>query len=453
MPRILILGAGQSAPVLIRDLLQRSSTHAWEVTVADRDVPLAQSRIAGHPNAKACYVDAADTASLTELIRPARVVVNFLAPRFQYPVAEICVSLGCHMVSASYLDPKVRALDTAARERGVTLIAEMGLDPGLDHMSAMRLIHQIQRDGGRVAEFYSYGSGVLAPEDNDNPLGYAVTWNPRNVTMAGAAGAQYLERGVDRIVAYPEVFRRTWPVDVPGVGAMTAYPNRNSIRYRAAYGLASVDTLVRGTLRYPGYAATWYQIARLGLPNEQMQIEGLANRTYAELVDMFLPAGAGPLAKRVADHLGLAVDAEPIATMAWLGLFDDRRIGALGNPHDMAAGALTLLMSDRLRLRDDQKDVVILQHVIDAEWPGLGRRRRYRSTLVHRGDPGGVTAMSRTVGLPAAVGTAMLMADGFPRAGALIPIDPEVYEPMLDALEGYGLRFEETAKDLEAPHL
>ncbi|MEO1337832.1 MAG: saccharopine dehydrogenase C-terminal domain-containing protein, partial [Myxococcota bacterium] len=197
--QLLVLGAGQSAPALIRDLLAQAQRHDWQVVVADRDAELAQQRVAGHPCGRCISVDARDDRALAKLIDPAKVVVNFLAPMFQAPVAQLCVEHRRHMVSASYLDPKVKALDDAATRNDVTLLAEMGLDPGMDHMSVMRLLAQIKRDGATVHRFVSYGSGVPAPEDRSNPLGYAVTWNPRNVVMAGEAGALYLEDGSVRI--------------------------------------------------------------------------------------------------------------------------------------------------------------------------------------------------------------------------------------------------------------
>ena len=443
--RVLVLGAGQSAPFLIQDLLDHAEAHDWEIVVADRDESLAHARVDGHPRGQARYVDATDEAMLVGLIRGARVVVNFLAPAFQRTVAQLCVALGRHMVSASYLDDRVRSLHNAAKEKGVTLLAEVGLDPGMDHMSAMRLIHRIQGEGGRIVSFASYGSGVPAPEDRSNPLGYAITWNARNVTMAGENGAQFMRRGAVRVVPYPELFRRTWPVEVPGVGTMEAYPNRDSLGYREGYGIAHTRTLIRGTLRYPGFAETWYHVAQLGLPNERIRIPGLAEHTYAELTEMFLGEGEGPLDARVAHRLGLPLDGQVMQNLRFLGLFDDRRIGDLGSPGGTAAGALTLLMADRLKLGPHEKDMVVLHHEVQAEWTEPERRTvDYRSTLVLRGEPGGATAMSRTVGLPAAIGARMLMTDAFPRVGAQIPTEPAIYGPMLDALAQQGIHFVET---------
>ncbi|MEM7675632.1 MAG: saccharopine dehydrogenase C-terminal domain-containing protein [Myxococcota bacterium] len=441
---LLVLGAGQSAPALIRDVLMQAQRHDWQVVVADRDIELAQRRVQDHPRGRCITVDARDDRALAKLIAAAKVVVNFLAPAFQLPVAKLCVEHRRHMVSASYLDPKVKALDAAASDSGVTLLTEMGLDPGMDHMSVMRLLDRIHGDGRRVRRFISYGSGVPAPEDRSNPLGYAVTWNPRNVVMAGETGAMYLEDGREQIAPYPEVFRRGWSVDVPGVGSMEAYPNRNALKYRSVYNIESAQTLIRATMRYPGYIKIWYAIAKLGMPNDRIVVPKLKSKSFAELTAMFVQTGRASLPDRVAQALCVKPDDQLIADLTWLGLFDDRRIGSLGDPGGTAAGALTLLLSDRLRLQPGQKDMVILHHEIEAKGPD-GDAGTYRSTLVHRGEPSGITAMARTVGLPSAIAARLLMTDAFPRRGALIPTDRSVYEPVLMELASYGLHFDESA--------
>ena len=442
--QVLVLGAGQSAPYLIRDLLAQAEQRGWTITVADIDEPLARARVNGHPRGRVRAIDASDESSLSGLIRESKVVVNLLAPRFQHAVAERCVAMGCHLVSASYLEPAVRELHQDAVRNGVTLLSEVGLDPGLDHMSALRLVHRIQREGGRISAFASYGSGVPAPENRSNPFGYAITWNPRNVVMAGAKGAMYMRDGAVRIAAYPDVFRRTWSVEVPGVGPMEAYPNRNALTYLDSYGIADTRTLIRGTLRYPGFAETWYHIAQLGLPNDRHVIPGLSDRTFADLTAMFLPEGHDALPLRVARRLGVSPGGRVIDHLRFLGLFDERRIGEVGDPGDTAAGALVLLLSERLRLSPTEKDMVVLHHEITAEWPDPARpRTEFRSTLIERGEPGGITAMAKTVGLPASIATGILMRGDLRLTGSHIPTHPEIYGPMLEALERRGLRFEE----------
>lgn len=446
--RILVLGAGQSAPYLITYLLERAAEFGWEVIVADRDELLAERRIDGHPNGVPHHVDATDPAMVRSLIERAKVVVNFLAPPFQYPVAKQCLELGRHMVSASYQDPRVGELHDAAAKAGVTILAEAGLDPGLDHMSAMRLIHELQANGGVITHFASYGSGVPAPDSNNNPLGYAITWNPRNVVMAGSAGAQYLIDGRLKVVPYPNVFHRTWPYEVPGLGMMEAYPNRDSIGYQSIYGLAHVETLIRGTLRYPGFSETWHPIAHLGLPNEQLHIPKLAERTWAELVEMFLPPGeTKDVRLRTARLLGISPSGAIMERLEWLGLFSEDKTNAKG---DTAASAMIELLQGKLQLPPGGRDMVVLSHELKVRYPDDGNRKeRVTSTLVHYGEPDGMTAMAKTVGLPAAIAARLLMNDRFPRAGSYIPTDPAIYRPMLEELEQAGLTFDERTEALE----
>lgn len=446
--QILVLGAGQSAPYLIRYLLDRAETFDWEVVVADRDEDLAQARVGSHARGRAVYVDATDMKGVRALVAQAKVVVNFLAPPFQFPVAKLCLELGRHMVSASYQDPRVLALHDAAEAAGLTILCEVGLDPGLDHMSAMKLIHSLQEAGGAITHFASYGSGVPAPDACNNPLNYAITWNPRNVVMAGAAGSQYLIDGHIKVVPYPEVFHRTWPYEVPGLGLMEAYPNRNSIGYQSTYGLSHVETLIRGTLRFPGFSETWYHIARLGLPNETLTIPKLAERTWAELVEMFLPPGeTRDIRLRTARHLGISPSGGIMKNLNWLGLFSDAPIGVEGST---PAEAMSHLLQQKLRLPPGGRDMVVLAHELFVVYPEQDNRRtRVTSTLIHYGEPDGMTAMATTVGLPAAIGARMLMTDAFPRAGSYIPTDPAIYGPMLRELEQAGLKFTEETTPLD----
>ncbi len=444
--QILVLGAGQSAPYLIKYLLDRAESLDWQVVVADRDEALAQSRVGDHPRGQAVFVDAMDTEMVRGMVKASKVVVNFLAPPFQYPVSKICVQEGRHMVSASYQDERVKAQHEDAKAAGVTILTEMGLDPGLDHMSAMRLIHEIQDAGGIITHLASYGSGVPSTDSRSNPFDYAITWNPRNVVMAAATGAQYLEGGQIKVVPHPEVFHRTWPYEVPGLGRMEAYPNRDSISYKSVYGLPNCETLIRGTLRFPGFSETWYHIARLGLPNEVLHIPNLAETTWAELTEMFLPpGGTGDLELRVARHLGISATGVIMDKMRWLGLFSDEATEA---PGDTAAQAMSHLLQDKLQLPKGGRDMVILAHELLVTYPKENRKDRVTSTLVQHGERDGMTAMSLTVGLPAAIGARLLMEDKFPCTGSHIPTTPDIYEPMLKELGEAGLTFDEVTTAL-----
>jgi saccharopine dehydrogenase-like NADP-dependent oxidoreductase len=473
MREILVLGAGQSAPFLIRHLLDRAAEGDWRVTVGDRDRALAERRVAGHPRGRAIAFDAAaEPAVGADPLAAADLVVSLLPPPFHPAVARRCVAAGTSLVTASYTDPRLAALDAEAKARGVLLLNEMGLDPGIDHMSAMELLDRVRAEGGEVESFESYGSGVPAPDSRGNPLGYAVTWNARNVVMAGSDGAQYLRGGRIRRRPWRRVFAETWTVEVDGVGTMEAYPNRDSLAYRGALGLGGAATLIRGTLRWPGFVETWRQVVRLGLPDEKLPVPGLPERTWAELVAMHLPENAatvsgdtvsgnsvsgdtlsgdtlsGDVAGRAAAFLGLDPAGEVMGRLRWLGLFDDVPIGgAVGGAPTTTAEALAALLSRKLTLPEGGRDMVVLRHELTVRRPD-GSRERRTATLVEYGERvgggrGGVTAMARTVGLPAAVAARLRLAGRLDLAGCRIPTDPRIYRPVLAELEREGLRFEE----------
>jgi len=451
MNNVLVLGAGRSAHFLIRTLLGYASETGRTVTVAERDVEAAAKEIAGHPRGKAVAVEARNRLALRALVREADIVINLLPPTFQPAVARACLDAGRSMISASYQDQRIRDLDAEAKNRGVALLTELGLDPGIDLMAAAELIHRVEEKGGVVEVFESYGSGVPAPESIDNPLRYAVTWNPRNVVMAAEHGAQYLAGGKVRIVPWHRIFAETWPVEVDGVGTMEAYPNRDSFSYRDSLDLPEVQTLIRGTLRHPGFAEIWLQLVRLGLPTETFRIQRLAGRTWRDLTEAFLPPGGnGTLRARVARLLGLNATGQIIESLAWLGLFSDEPIG---DGAETPAEALTRLISRRLVLPPGGRDMIILLNRLEVRYPAqANRREEIVATLVEKGEPGGPTAMARTVGLPAAVAARLITSGALELTGAPLPTDPRLYRPLLRELAGSGIGFRERTRPLsEAP--
>jgi saccharopine dehydrogenase-like NADP-dependent oxidoreductase len=442
--QILVLGAGQSSPYLISHLLQQAEQEGWFVTVGDLSLDLARRRVADHPRGNAIRFDVEDATLRSAEIQKADVVVNMLAPAFQNLIAWDCVNQGRHMVSASYREKTVRHLDMDAKRRGVLLLCEMGLDPGIDHMSALRLIRRLRADGGRVTVFRSYGAGLPVPYQPHNPLRYVITWNPRNVVMAGSEGAQYMEDGRIKLVPHHQVFHHTWSVDVEGMGQLEAYPNRDSLSYMQSFGLEKVHTMIRGTLRYPGWSETWAQIVRLGLPNENLRIPGLSERSYRDVVEMFLPLNVtGPrIEQRIARFLNISPTGRIMENLRWLGLLSEERTGCEGST---AAEMMVDLLKKRLPLGPDSKDVVVVVHEAEVEYPqDEGRApQRVTSTLVAESDLPGYTAMSKAVGLPAAIAVRMLLRGELPLTGSYIPTHPSIYEPVLEELDRHRLSFNE----------
>lgn len=444
MKQILVLGAGKSARYLIHHLLHEASEMDAFVTVGDVNLEMASECVAGHPRGNAILFDANDAIHRATRIGSADVVVNMLAPRFQSIVAADCIHAARPMLSVSYRDQAVRDLSLDAQRQGVLLLTELGLDPGLDHMSAMALIRRVRDEGGVVRGFWSYGSGIPAPDSVQNPLRYAITWNPRNVVMSGEMGAQYLEDGRIKIVPHHQVFNSTWTVEVDGVGTLEAYANRDSLTYLDTFGLANAHTMIRGTLRYPGWSETWAQIVKLGLPNETVRIPKLEERSYREVVEMFLPATSTDtnIESRVARYLGISPTGRIMENLRWLGLFSE---DATGCRRETAAGMLIELLERKLPLEPDGRDVVILHHKLEIGYPEQnGRLEEITSTLVYEGEPGGFTAMTKTVGFVTAIAARLVLEGKIPLTGAQIPMHPSIYTPILEELGRVGLSFRET---------
>jgi len=337
-------------------------------------------------------------------------------------------------------------MSEAAAEKGVLLLTETGLDPGIDHMGAMAVIQSIKAEGGRIKAFRSYGSGIPAPDSRSNPLNYVITWNPWNVAMAGKQGAMYLERGNVKIVPGSRIFSYTWPVEVDDIGTLEAYPNRDSLGYIELFDLKHADTMIRGTLRYPGWGETWQQIVNLGLPTQDMEIPDLQEHTYREVLEMLLPlnpeAGATTV-RRLARLLNISPTGRIMGNLEWLGLLSDEKITSLGNsPADM----LTDLLQKKLPLHPEARDMVILHHELEVEYDD--RREQVTSTMISYGEPGGFTAMAQTVGMPAAIAVKLVLTGKLQIRGTHIPINPSVYQPILEELAGEGIAFVDKARPL-----
>lgn len=445
MRKILVLGAGHSAPFLIQYLLSRAADLDFELTVADLDGEAARRRVGNHPKGHALAFDLGDVAASQEQFAAADVVVSLLPPKLQPKVARLAIKHRTHMVSASYRSRDMRRQDAGAKERGCTILCELGLDPGIDIMSAQAIIDDVHARGGQVDTFYSYGGGLPEPSFDANPLRYVVTWNPRNVAMAGESGSCFLEDGAVRLIPRHRVFDARWSVEVPGLGTMDSYGNRDALSYREVHGIDQVRSLVRGTLRYPGYCHLWHQIVRLGLANEQLEVPDLGDATWAEFLAMHLPRGTGSVEHRTADYLGLSVEDPAMDQLRWLGLFSDQKLGIAGQ---RPSEALVDLLERRLPLGPEHRDMVVLHHEMEISFPESSKRQRLLSTFTHFGDPGGITAMSRTVGLPAALGVELLLGDSPLPPGVHVPVRQDLYVPILAGLAKHGMIFEETTTDL-----
>ena len=439
MKNALVLGAGLVARPLVEYLLARPDI---EVTVADVEAGRAARLVAGHPRGTAAVLNIADRNALAEAIGRAGVVVSMVPYTFHPVVAELAVEKGVSMVTASYVSPAMRALDARAKERGVVLLNELGLDPGIDHMEAMRVIDGVHGAGGRVLAFTSYCGGLPAPEANTNPFGYKFSWSPRGVLLASKNSARYLKDG--RIVTIPaaELFARPETIGVPGLGDFEGYPNRDSVQYKETYGIPEAGTVFRGTLRYPGWCETIRKMVELGLLDDTAKDR--TGATWNGLMRELSQTGAGAdVRAAVAARLGLEAGSAVSARLEWLGLYNETPLPA---PAASTLDNLTVLMMDRLSYAPGERDMVVLQHEFLAQVGG--RTERIVSTLIDFGVPGGASSMSRTVGLPAAIGARLVLEGRIALKGVQVPVVPEIYGPILAELEPLGVRFAEKRQSL-----
>jgi saccharopine dehydrogenase-like NADP-dependent oxidoreductase len=442
MKKVLVLGAGLVARPLVRYLLEQAG---FEVTVASRTVSKAEALVAGHPRGHAVELLTEDQPKLDALVRDHDLAISLL-PAPQHPlVAELCVRHRRHMVTTSYISPKMRALDGPARSAGVLLLNEIGVDPGIDHMSAMRVIHDVERRGGRVVSFKSYCGGLPAPEANNNPWGYKFSWSPRGVCTAGKNAARWLENGKVVEIPGPDLFLHHHPVPVEGVPGhreLEGYPNRDSLSYIEVYGLKDMETMFRGTLRYPGWSACMKKVVDLGLLDET-PVTYPPGLTFAQWIAGFLKTSdLANLRAQVARHFNVDVSADFLDRWEWLGLFGNDPLPITGRP-TTALDVLAARMEQKMCYQPGERDMLVMMHKFIARFPASGgsvREERISSTMVDFGIPHGDTSMARTVSLPAAIATRLILTGAIRDAGVQAPVKPEIYNPVLDELASMNIR-------------
>ena len=438
MKNLLIIGAGRSATALINYILEQSRQHDFFITVADADVELARQKVGGHPKGRAIWLDASKPNDRRDVIGRHDVVVSLLPPQMHLELAQDCISLGKHMVTASYVSKQVFRLGDEARQRALVFMNELGLDPGIDHMSSMQRIHKIRAQGGKITAFYSYTGGLVAPESDDNPWHYKFSWNPRNVVLAGQGTAQFLEDGKLKFIPYRRLFRQYNLIDIPDMGQWEVYANRDSLLYREAYGLRDIKTLFRGTIRHQGFCDAWNALIRIGLTDATFPIVDSDQLTYHDLMEAFLGISqhTGSVKDRIAKLIEVDPEGEVMKKLEWLGLFSKRRIKVNNVTPSLI---LENLLLEKWALQPNDKDMVIMQHVFEYE---LNRRKRkLTSTLVMKGNNGSDTAMSKLVGVPLGIFVKLLLLGKISTTGVSIPTMPEVYEPVMSELEDYGVKF------------
>ncbi len=426
MKNVLILGAGLVARPMVEYLLKQSG---FEVTIASRTLSKAEKLVSGASNGRALELNVDNSAQLEALVKKADLVVSLLPYTYHVKVAEMCLAHSKQMVTTSYVSPAMKALDARAKAKGIIILNEIGLDPGIDHMSAMRIIHDVRDRGGRISAFRSYCGGLPAPDANDNPWGYKFSWSPRGVLMAGRNNARF--QVDDKVVEVEgkDLFNNRWPIKVDDLQLET-YPNRDSIPYVDLYGIKHTRTMYRGTLRFPGWSRTMYAVSNLGMLAET-EITGTSGFTHAAVLARVLEVDMkADLRQTIADRAGVRKDDEIISKLDWLDIFsNDIFEQEKTTPIDF----LAYLMLKKMQYAPGQRDLVVLHHDFIAEFPD--KKEHITSTLVDYGIPNGDSSMSRTVSLPAAIAVRLILEGKIKETGVHIPVIPEIYNPVLDELE------------------
>ena len=440
MKRVTVLGAGLVVKPLVDYLLERPDI---ELHLATINIDRARRLVEGRANAVALQVNARDEAVIVNAVEDSDCVISLLPADQHVNIARKCLDAGVPLITTSYVSPEMRALHDRAVERGVLLLNETGLDPGIDHMSAIETIREIERDGGRVRGFRSYCGALPAPESSANPWRYKFAWSPRGVVVAARNPVRYIEHGQSVERDFPEYFKDPKPVTVPGVGHLEAYPNRDSRHYMSLYGLADAETFIRGTLRYRGWCRTWRALHTLGLLDlEERDWTGVRWRDW---VEAHLPDEQGDLIPRLARALGLDQDDDVIARLEWLGLASDRMVGDLvATPVDILARRL----EQKLVYEPGERDMVVLEHHFDFDRADGSRAARTIRLLLF-GDAGDDSALAQTVSLPAAIACTLVLDRKVTLTGVRIPIDPQLTRPILAELEALGIRLDEAPAAVE----
>ena len=447
MRHILVIGSGKSTSYLFKYLLEQSETENLHITVGDLDIDNAKKMIGNHKNATAITLDVFDKNSREDAVKKADIVISMLPARFHIEVAKDCVTYGKNMVTASYISDEMQALDQQVKDKGLVFMNEIGVDPGIDHMSAMQVIDRIRDKGGKMILFESFCGGLVAPESDNNLWNYKFTWNPRNVVVAGQGGAaKFLQENTYKYIPYHRLFRRTEFLEIEGFGRFEAYANRDSLKYQSVYGLDNIRTLYRGTMRRVGFSRAWQAFVLLGMTDDSYTIDDSENMSYRDFVNSFLPYSPTDSVELKFRH-ALKIDQDD---MVWdkfveLDIFNPNKMVELkkGTP----AQILQKILMDSWTLAQEDKDMLVMYHKFGYELDG--KKQQIDSTMVCLGEDQTYTAMAKTVGLPVAIATLAILNKKITTPGVQLPINKEVYTPILNELENHGIIFKET----EVPYL
>ncbi len=447
MRKVLVIGAGRSSSSLIKYLLDKSTEENLQIIVADVSKQSAEAKLQSHANGKSIALDVFDTTARKKAIQNADIVVSMLPARFHIEVAKDCVTYKKHMVTASYISKEMKALDEEVKKQGLVFMNEIGLDPGIDHMSAMQVIDKIRGNGAKMLMFESFTGGLVAPESDTNLWNYKFTWNPRNVVLAGQGGAaKFIQEGKYKYIPYHKLFRRTEILHVNGNGKFEAYANRDSLKYIKEYGLDDILTMYRGTIRHIGFSRAWNMFVQLGMTDDSYIMEGSENMSNRDFTNSFLAYNLHDSVElKLRSYLKIDQDDVMWEKLTELDIFNaNKKIGIKGaTPAQM----LQKILMDSWTLQEDDKDMIVMQHKFGYEYQG--EKRQIESSMMVIGEDQTYTAMAKTVGLPVAIAALKILNGQIKTPGVQLPITKEVYEPILKELKEYGIEFNE----IKVPYL
>ncbi len=441
MRKILVIGSGKSSSYLIKYFLDKAEAEQLQISIGDINTNNAEVLIGNNTHANAITLDVFDEQSRAVAIKNADIVVSMLPARFHIEVAKDCIKYGKNMVTASYVSKEMQVLDEEAKAKGLIFMNEIGVDPGIDHMSAMEVINRIREKGGEIILFESFTGGLVAPESDTNLWNYKFTWNPRNVVVAGQGGAaKFLQEGKYKYIPYNRLFRRTEFLEIEGYGRFEGYANRDSLKYQHTYGLETVKTLYRGTIRRVGFSRAWQMFVLLGMTDDSYTIDDSENMSYRDFVNAFLPYSPTDSVELKFRHQ-LKIDQDDIVwdKLEELNIFSATKMVKLKKA--TPAQILQKILMDTWTLNQDDKDMIVMYHKFGYEIDG--EKHQIDSTMVTIGENQTYTAMAKTVGLPVAIATLDILNGKIKTPGVQIPIRKEVYEPILKELKEYGICFNE----------
>ncbi len=441
MRNILIIGAGRSATSLIRYLLDKSEKEELFITIGDISIQAAQRFTMDHPNARGIMLDVFNDVQRKEAVEQSDLVISMLPARYHIEVAKDCIEFGKHMVTASYVSDQMQALNHKAQSKGLVFMNEIGVDPGIDHMSAMKVIDGIRAKGGKMILFESFTGGLIAPESDNNLWNYKFTWNPRNVILAGQGGtAEFIQEGKYKYIPYHRLFRRTEFINIEGYGKFEVYANRNSLKYQSVYGLENVLTLYRGTIRRVGFSRAWNMFVQLGMTDDSYTIPDSENMSHRDFVNLFLPySPSDSIELKLRHALRIEQDDLMWEKLEELDLFNKNK--KLGIKDATPAMALQKILEAKWTLAPKDKDMIVMYHKFGYEIDG--KQFQIDSHMALIGEDQTHTAMAKSVGLPVAIAALKILNEEITTPGVQLPITKEVYEPILKELEENGIIFHE----------